>query len=123
MSCIRYLIYDLKAPFLIKFLKPKIFCGVIFKYFANDISTFKIIETNEPRSVEMALKMQDFGITRSMKKIKSRALFYLQIKHVFINKLISNKSEELVEFYEFSPPGASSIFRPTQDFLDTDKKR
>jgi hypothetical protein len=71
----------------------------------------------------MALKMQDFGITRSMKKIKSRALFYLQIKHVFINKLISNKSEELVEFYEFSPPGASSIFRPTQDFLDTDKKR
>jgi hypothetical protein len=64
MDYIRYLLYDLKTYLMIKFAKPKIFGGVKFKYFANGLGTFKTIQTNEPRSVELALKMQEFGIIR-----------------------------------------------------------
>jgi len=64
MDYIRYLLYDLKTYLLIKFAKPKIFGGVNFTYFANGLGTFKTIQTNEPRSVELALKMQEFGIIR-----------------------------------------------------------
>jgi FkbM family methyltransferase len=64
MDYIRYLLYDLKTFLSIKFAKPKIFGGVNFKYFANGLGTFKTIQTNEPRSIELALKMQQFGIIR-----------------------------------------------------------
>jgi FkbM family methyltransferase len=86
-SCIRYFVYDLTTPFLIKFQVPKMFKGVNFKYFANALGTFKTIETNEPRSVELALKLQEFGITRFLDLGASFGIWSLP----FAKKLGQNK--------------------------------
>lgn len=84
----RYLIHDLKAPLVIRFLKPKMFCGVIFKYFSNSLGTFKTIQSNEPRSVKLALDMQEFGITRFLDLGASFGVWSLP----FAKKLGSNKN-------------------------------
>lgn len=60
---------------------------------------------------------------KSISKIKLRAFFYPSIKHEFINSLISNSTGQSVVFYEYNRSGASSVFRPTQEFLNSNKKR
>lgn len=60
---------------------------------------------------------------KSILKLKLRTLFYPRIKHEFINALISDVTGELVVFYEYNRSGASSRFKPTQEFLDSNKKR
>lgn len=60
---------------------------------------------------------------KSISKLKLRAFFYPRIKHKFINSLISDTTGESVVFYEYNRSGASSVFRPTQEFLNSNKKR
>jgi putative flippase GtrA len=64
------------------------FGGVYFKYFANSLGTFKTIQTNEPRSVELALKMQEFGIIRFLDIGASFGVWSLP----FAKKLSQNKN-------------------------------
>lgn len=88
MERLRYLLYDLKAPFLIKFTKPKVFHEITFKYFANGLGTFKTIHTNEPRSVKVALDLQNFGINRFLDLGASFGVWTLP----FAKKMGSNKN-------------------------------
>lgn len=60
---------------------------------------------------------------KSILKLKLRTFFYPNIKHEFINALISDTTGESVVFYEYNRSGASSVFKPTQEFLDSNKKR
>lgn len=62
-------------------------------------------------------------IKKSLRKIKVRSIFYPRIKHIFINSLILDKSGQLTHFYEFKGSGASSIYKPTSEFLDQNKGR
>lgn len=61
--------------------------------------------------------------SRSILKLRLRTFFYPSINHVFINSLISDKSGQLVSFYRFNRSGASSVFKPRQEFLDYNKQR
>jgi hypothetical protein len=88
MDYIKYLLYDLKSHLSIKFAKSQIFLGVKFKYFANGLGTFKTIKTNEPRSVELALIIQEFGITRLLDLGASFGVWSLP----FAKKLGQNKN-------------------------------
>ena len=60
---------------------------------------------------------------KSILKLKLRTFFYPRIKHEFINSLISDTTGQLVVFYEYNRSGASSVFKPTQEFLNSNKKR
>ena len=63
MFNLRNIIHDLIAPIRVRIEKPKFFHNVKFKYFANSLGTFKTINSNEPRSVEFALSLQNLGVT------------------------------------------------------------
>jgi FkbM family methyltransferase len=94
---IKYLIYDLKSFFSIKFVKAKIFRGVEFKYFAHGVGTFKTIQTNEPRSVDLAIKMQDFGIIRFLDLGASFGVWSLPFAHKLeLNKDLSRAEGGIV---------------------------
>jgi FkbM family methyltransferase len=60
---------------------------------------------------------------KSILKLKLRTFLYPRIKHEFINSLISDTTGQLVVFYEYNRSGASSVFKPTQEFLNSNKKR
>ena len=62
MINLRNIIHDLTAPVRVKLENSRIFQNVEFKYFANGLGTFRSINTNEPRSVEFAYRLQDLGI-------------------------------------------------------------
>ncbi len=63
MSRLRNLVHDSTAFSRIQFEKQRYLHKVAFKHFANGLGTFRSIESNEPRSVELAFKLQNFGIT------------------------------------------------------------
>lgn len=119
----------------------------IFLYIGNPLNIFdfspqhlKLIESGPFDSVlhigadigqELAL-YKFIGVRRviwiepnkkSMLKLKIRSLFYPSINHIFINRLISDKDDEEVTFYEFNRNGASSRFLPTTEFLKSDRRR
>ena len=60
---------------------------------------------------------------KSISKLKLRTIFYPRIRHEFINSLISDITGQLVVFYRYNRSGASSVFKPTQEFLNSNKKR
>jgi FkbM family methyltransferase len=60
---------------------------------------------------------------KSILKLKLRAFFYPRIRHEFVNLLISDTTGQSVVFYEYNRSGASSVFKPTQEFLNSNKKR
>jgi FkbM family methyltransferase len=119
----------------------------IFLYFGNPLSLFdfspqhkKLIELGPFDSVlhigadiGQELSLYNFiGVRRviwiepnpkSISKLKRRAFFYPRIKQIFINALISNTTGQQVVFYKFNKSGASSVFKPTEEFLRSDKKR
>ena len=60
---------------------------------------------------------------KAMLKLKIRSFFYPSLNHVFINRVISDKDNEEVTFYEFNRNGASSRFLPTSEFLKSGRRR
>ena len=62
MINLRNVIHDLTAPMRIRFESERTFQNVQFKYFANGLGTFRSINTNEPRSVEFAYRLQVLGV-------------------------------------------------------------
>jgi FkbM family methyltransferase len=58
----RNFIHDLSAPVRVKLENQRMFLNVRFKYFANSLGTFRSINTNEPRSVDFACRLQDLGV-------------------------------------------------------------
>lgn len=60
---------------------------------------------------------------RAIARLKFRSKFYRNFRNIFINSFISEKSDEIVPFYKFSKSGANSRFKPTPEFLDSNKSR
>jgi FkbM family methyltransferase len=60
---------------------------------------------------------------RAIDRLKFRSKFYRNFRNIFINAFISEKSGETVPFYKFSKSGANSRFKPTFEFLESNKSR
>ena len=60
---------------------------------------------------------------RAISRLKFRSKFYRNFRNVFINAFISEKSNEIVPFYRFNKSGANSRFKPTLEFLESNRNR
>lgn len=60
---------------------------------------------------------------RAAKILSLRCKLYRNIRHMIIKEFLSDLSGKQVIFYEFSRSGANSTFEPTEEFLESDKKR
>jgi FkbM family methyltransferase len=60
---------------------------------------------------------------QAFRKLRSKGLFYGNIKKFYINEFISDTTGAKVDYYQFNKSGANSTFKPTESFLESNGGR
>ena len=60
---------------------------------------------------------------QAFKKLRSKGIFYRNIKNFYINEFISDTTGAKADYYQFNKSGANSTFKPTESFLEGNKGR
>ena len=81
----------------------------------QELSLYKLIGVNSVVWVEPD--------KRAINRLKFRSKFYSNFENIFINAFISDTSNKTVSFYKFSQSGANSRFKPTEEFLKSNRNR